>query len=205
MSRDDSRRLHLDPPFDYEDLPPTGRSAVVSMPPDQRHFAAWVVRTMETQKQQRPSEPPLKKTKDLVEWVRWALTIVLGIAAVGWFAKEYVGQFQTKEEAKAVQQEIAASSRDVQSTIATHDDELEVMRVNDVRFDLQMRSLADRMDALIALSGAETPAERREAARHAVEVERQISTRERYLRDPQTLRRLAEDRRRDPYRFNEGP
>jgi len=156
-------------------------------------------------RKQRDSDPVpahLKKTKAVVDFLKYVIALVIGIAALGWMGHEYIGQFQTTEEAEAaataVAIERASSHEHVQIAIDENGDAIRNVRIHGVRIELEQRSTNDRLDQLLALQRADTRAERRDAERRVDELQRRIERRERVIRNPVALQRVADQVEDDP-------
>lgn len=191
--REDSRRFRtkLDDPF-YDGLPDTGRKVVESMPPEQQAFAKWIIMAA---LERRQSDPPPKKVREWVDWAKWVGGLIIGIASIGWAGKAYVDQFQTKEEARAAQEQQQQATTTLTREVGEQEREVESLRVQLLRLDIQQQTNAERLEALLSLSSADTPAERRVAQIDARNAERRAAERERLLQDAQALRRMAQEQR----------
>lgn len=144
------------------------------------------------------SDPPLKKTRELVDWVKWAVLTVFGIAAVGWVVHEYISGFETKTDAIVAASANNVAHREMQDALDAQDAELSHQRDAYIRLELGQRSTNDRLDQLLALGRARTLAERRAAAGKVEEIQRRIDSRAEILSNRRAMERLSRQYREDP-------
>jgi hypothetical protein len=142
-----------------------------------------------------PSEPPYKKFREFGDWLKWLLTTIVGVAALGWLGHSYIDNFQTKAQADEAQQSNEQAHGRLQRALDAQDRE---QRYFTVRINLQQQNTHDQLDQLVELQTAATRAERREAQAHAKKLRRRIERRQRVIQDPRALKRLADRLEQDP-------
>jgi len=152
------------------------------------------------------SDPPipvhLKKTKMVIDFVKYVAALVVGIAALGWMGHGYISQFQTTEQAQQSMREVTVANdlghAVMQEGIEANGEAIGSLRVYNIRIELEQRSSNDRLDQLIYLQRAKTRSERLEANRRVDDLQRRIERRERVIRNPVALRRILEAAERNP-------
>lgn len=145
-----------------------------------------------------PVPSHLRKTKMLIDFVKWTGGLVVAIAAFGWLGHSYVSDFQTEEDAVAAQQSNDEAHAGLQSSIEHNGRSIGNLRVHNVRIELEQRNTSDRSRQLLELNQANTRRERQDAEDRVDEIERRIKRRERVLRNPAALQRLADRAAEDP-------
>jgi hypothetical protein len=193
---------------DDEEVTPVDRPPRVSDPgngtPDRswlRKSARWVARSIVPV---RPSgegamgEPVYRRTREYLDWLKWLVMTTLGLIAVGWVGAQYVGQFQTREEAEETAQDQERDLEGVKTRVELLGDEMEAQRYITVQVQFEVANANDRLDQLVELQRAQTTMERREAERRVDDLQRQIERREHMMRSPARLKAAADAQRRDP-------
>jgi hypothetical protein len=139
------------------------------------------------------SDPPYKRTKDYLDWLKWLVMTVLGLVAFGFMGAQWIGGFSTKEEAEEIQEQNETAHGEIQTAVEANEEQIGEVQFITVRIELEQRQTNDRLEILLDRSSAQTRAERAAAEARAREVSRRIERRERLLRDPGRLKRIAEN------------
>ncbi len=140
----------------------------------------------------------LQMTKQVIDFGKYALGLVVGIAALGWMGHEYISQFQTETEATSAQEVNDTAHTSLQEAIEANGEAIDHIRVYNVRIELEQHNTHDGIEQLLVLGQAETRQERREAQREVVEIQERIDRRSRVIRNPAALKRVADQVRDDP-------
>jgi hypothetical protein len=183
----------------YEDLPPTGRALVESLPPKELAMAKWIA-SMERRIHQanHPSMPPIKKTRELVDLAKYFLSIVVGLVAFGFWASQYLDQFQTDTEAASTQGVTTRAIEGVRQNVEDNETAIDGVRLHTVRIELEQQNSNDRLEQLLSLEQAESRYARHAAKQYVTKIQQRINTREQVLRNPRALRRAATQIEEDP-------
>lgn len=194
----------------YDSIPDTGRVAINSMPPanpEKEAMARWISSVERRLAQggggdgnggNGPVPTHLRKTQQVVDFVKYIITLIIGLMTIGWVGHEYVSQFQTREDAEQSQHQIEASIGNVESAIQSNTESISRIRVYNVRIELEQQNTSDRLGQILALQSAETRSERRDAQDRVHELERRIQRREAVISDPTSLRRAADAAEANP-------
>jgi hypothetical protein len=140
----------------------------------------------------------LKRTKALIDLSKYIAALVIGIAAIGWLGREYISRFQTTEEAEDAQQANDDAHQRMETAIDENGEAVDNLRIYNVRIELEQRSTNDRLDQLLELEQAGTKQARRNAQRRVEEIQQRIDRRERVIRSPAALQRVADQVEEDP-------
>ena len=180
----------------YEDLPDTSRHLLLSMPPSRQHDQDEMVR-----RDSSPVPSHLRKTQQLLDFAKYVIAMVIGLAALGWMGHEYIAQFATRDEIVERQEANDAAHTHLQDTAAANGDSIDdlgdsvdELRIYSVRAQLEQQNVNDRLEQLLAFHQAQgaTRAQRQVVERRIDDLDQQIAARSRTLRDPRALQRLAE-------------
>ena len=133
------------------------------------------------------SEPPFRKAKELLDLIKVLAAIVIALVGFGWWVSQYLGEFQTKQEAEKAQSSTERSIRELQQqSVAAHDEQFR-QRYTLIQVGLEVRNTNDRLKQLIETQQANTAAERRAAEREVARLQDQIRRREQVLGSPARL------------------
>jgi hypothetical protein len=141
----------------------------------------------------------LKRTKALIDLLKYIGALIIGIAAVGWLGHKYISQFQTTAEAGVAQQANDDAHQRMETAIDENGEAIDNLRIYNVRIELEQRQTNDQLKQLLELARAETSRERRAAQRRVNEIQGRIDRRERVIRSPAALQQVAEELEDDPF------
>ncbi len=147
---------------------------------------------------QHPLPKHLRHSKMVFDFVKYIIVTIGGILALGWMGHEYVGQFQTQAQAQEAQTSNGVAHTEMQDAIEHNGKAIDNIRVYNVRIELGQRNTSDQLDQLLILEQATTRAERREALREVEDIQNDIDRRERIIRSPRALKRVADRVEEDP-------
>lgn len=140
----------------------------------------------------------LQMTKQVIDFGKYVIALVVGIAALGWMGHEYISQFRTEEEATTAQEANDTAHGEMQIAIEANGEAIDHIRVYNVRIELEQHNTHDGISQLLVLEQAETRQERRTAQRMVETIQARIDRRDRVIRNPDALQRVADQVRDDP-------
>lgn len=192
-----------------DNLPDAGKQAILSMPPESPERIAMLQLIASLEKRfsgpgggGRDSDPPIPKhmlkTKQVLDFVKWVVILIVGILTLGWVAHEYVSGFMTREEHSTAGQAMRDDVEAINDAVVENEDSISSLRVSGVRIELEQRNTNDRLDQVLSVVQAGSRTERASASRRNEGIQRRIEARERMINNPDALRRLVNDAGEDP-------
>ena len=208
-------RVDVDP---LAALPKEGRAAILSMAPESPERIAMLQLIASLEKRYsappggggggRGSDPPIPKhllqTKQVLDFVKWALILVVSILTIGWVAHEYVSGFMTRAEHSQASLAIRGEIEHVSESVSANDDSISSLQVSGVRIELEQRITNDRLDQVLWVVQAGSRTERADAARANARIQSRIEARQRVISNPEALRQLAAAAAEDPINALDG-
>lgn len=147
---------------------------------------------------QHPVPKYLRHTKHFVDFLKFIVGLIVLFIGLGWAGHEYVGELQTEVEAQEAQTSNDTAHSELQNSIEHNGKAIDNIRVYNVRIELGQRNTNGQLDQLLILEQATTRAERREALREVEDIQDNIDRRERVIRNPRALKRVADRVEEDP-------
>ena len=137
------------------------------------------------------SDPPFRKTKELLDWIKWLVMTASSLIAIGWMGSEYLQRFQTRDDAKQAQTQTEQSLRQVKEDLVSIKDEQFRQRYMLLQQGLETQNASDRLRLVLELQQTRTPAERRAAEHNLDTIRTQIQRRDAILSSPARLEDAA--------------
>lgn len=196
-------------------VPDTGRHLIMSLPPgrpESDEMVKWIA-SVENRlggkgggggggggsNSDHPIPRYARKTQTVIDYIKWIGSTLLFLVGLGWLAHSYIGQFQTEEEAQAVQAEVDEDLGSIEQAVVENEQSIESLQLSGVQIMLEQGNTNDRLDQILELQQAgNTRREKQRAQDEVRAIQRRIDRRRRTQMDSAELHRIADQLRDDP-------